>query len=518
MHRFILALSSAFAAVTLLGLGCDGGGGPAIDEPNGAGIDPDDLDGDGVRNGLDEDIDGDSVANTEDDDVDGDGVSNADEASDGDSATNPYGDSPDHSGSQGDIDGDGVPNGLDDDDDGDGVADGVNGDGSCDGGSTIVSDEDADCDGFCLDVEGGLYACNDGAEPGAGVPDSDGDGTADPFDPDDDGDGILDPDDDNDGGLDPVDPTPGECINTQFASGDTLLDPRILLVIDKSGSMEQPDSSGQRKWDAARNALGVVVTSLNDAIEFGLMLYPHGDAQNDVCREGNLVQDVQVTNADDIIATLSATEPGGGTPTAVTLAAARGVLDDLGNPDGGARAIILATDGGPNCNESLDGDTCRCVSPNPGDCQNGGAGNCLDDANAIAAAAQLNASGYPVFVVGIDGTEAFTDVLDAFAEAGGTAQAGATKFYGVDDQAELQGALEDIAVRIGVCRFDLESNFLAQLATVTVNGNAVARDSGRVNGWDQVDPNTIELFGVPCDDAVSGGAGATVVDIQVCPE
>jgi hypothetical protein len=51
---------------------------------------------------------------------------------------------------------------------------------------------------------------------------------------------------------------------------------------------------------------------------------------------------------------------------------------------------------------------------------------------------------------------------------------------------------------------------------VTVNGSEVARDTSRINGWDQVDPNTIELFGVPCNDAVNGGAGATIVVIRVC--
>ena len=523
MLRLVVAKLSVAVPVLFTGLftgslGCDPVK-PDIDEPAAQVVNVDDIDDDGVRNAIDEDIDGDGVPNIQDDDVDGDGVSNTNEANDQDDATNPYGDSPNQEGSQGDVDGDGVPNNLDNDDDGDGVSDGVVGDNECNG--VVVTDENLDCDGFCLDLETGLYACNDGAPEGSGVPDSDGDGIPDPLDGDDDGDGIPDGDDGNGGGLDPVTPVdpedpvvPAECTNTQFTTGDDLLNPRVLLVIDKSGSMDQPDSSGQRKWDAARNALNGVVQSLNESIEFGLMLYPNGDSNSDACREGVLREGVEPTNANDIVNTLNNTEPGGGTPTAVTLGEAKSVLDGL-PADGGGRAIILATDGGPNCNESLNGDTCRCVAANAADCQ-GNAGNCLDDANTISAAAQLNAAGYPVFVVGIDGTEAFTDVLNALASAGGTAQAGATAFYGVDDQAQLESAIEDIAIRIGVCRFDLPANFSAAQVTVTVNANVVARDTTRVNGWDQVDPNTIELFGVPCADAVDGGGGATVVDIQVC--
>lgn len=505
-------LSLAVVVGSLAGGACDGDT-PDVPEPQPKVINPEDIDDDGVANALDEDIDGDGTPNIQDDDIDGDSVPNADDESS-------YGDATVQTGAQGDLDGDGVPNNLDNDDNGDSVPDGVSGRNDCDSDG-VPEPEEADCDGFCLGVESGYFPCNDGGEPGTGIPDSDGDGTPDPSDLDDDGDGIPDLDDDNGGGLTPIPPlvpnppNPGECVNTQFTAGEDVLDPRVLLVLDKSGSMDLEDSSGQRKWDAARAAISGVVLRLNDAIEFGLMLYPDGNAQNDQCQEGALRQNVEANNATAIVATLALTSPGGGTPTAVTLAEAKIALDSL-PAAGGGRAIILATDGGPNCNESLNGDTCRCVSSNPGDCVDNGA-NCLDDANSISAAAALNAAGYPVFVVGINGTEAFTDVLNSLASAGGTAQSGATSFYGVDDQAQLESALEDIAVRIGVCRFDLPVNFSASQTTVTVNGGTVTRDTGRINGWDQVDPNTIELFGVPCNDAVNGGSGATVVDVEVCP-
>lgn len=481
---------------------------PKIDKPV---VDQNDIDRDGVRNGLDEDIDGDGTPNVQDEDVDGDDVPNADDDT-------PFGESTDPTGPQADADNDGVPNGIDSDDDGDGVADGVRGVGSCDGGQTTAADESSDCDGFCLSAEGGLLACDDGAAPGSGQPDSDGDGIPDAVDTDDDGDGVPDAGDDNPNGTDPVEPEPdpnAECTTTTFATGEDILDPRILLVVDKSGSMDDPaEGYPGSKWDAAVDALNSVLGGLDNSTELGLMLYPNGDADNDVCEQGNVRVNVGPNRAGAIAQALGASGPGGGTPTAATLVEARAALASL-PAEGGPRVVVLATDGGPNCNGSLDGDTCRCVAPQQQCAQF--AENCLDDANTIAAATQLNAAGFPVFVVGIPGAENFTDVLNALANAGGTAQAGATAFYGTSSSDDLATALEDIAVRVGACRFDLPNNVSANDVTVTVGGATISRDTNRVNGWDLVDPNTIELFGVPCEEAVSGGGGAATVEVQVCP-
>jgi von Willebrand factor type A domain len=526
-RSFLIALLS-LSTLPLSMMACTdpegGGGGGADPLPLAEDLDQDgirneedaDVDGDGVDNGLDEDIDGDGTANNQDDDVDGDGVVNGED----DTGFGHQGDAEDPDfgeGAQGDVDGDGIPNNQDTDDDGDGIPDGVVGEGSCDGGQTTVSDENADCDGYCFQVEGGLTPCDDGAPPGSGNPDSDGDGVPDNIDDDDDGDGIPDDEDPNGNGDDPVDPGEGEgegeggCDILTFTADETL-PPRILLVVDKSGSMGD-DATGYpgSKWNAARDVLSNVVTGLDNEAELGLMLYPDGDAQTNVCREGALEEAVQPNNADDIISTLDNTSPGGGTPTAPTLIRARDALAQLG-VQGGSRVVVLATDGGPNCNESMDGDTCQCVTGNQNDCQQF-PGNCLDNENASAAAQIVNDAGYPVFVVGIPGSENFAFVLNALADAGGTAQAGATRYYDATDAAALESALQEIAIRVGACRFDLPNNTSPDAITVTVGGTAIARDPNRDNGWDLVDANTVELFGVACTDAATTGAQ---VALEVC--
>ncbi len=411
-----------------------------------------------------------------------------------------------------DSDGDGQPDAYDTD--GDGELDDWNGDGVPDVIPPGVNDgdlgsENSDGDGYCFDPEGGWLECDDGAPPGTGVPGTPqlgdpnlgGPATGDPGDT---GDGAVDDDDDDD---DDGNGNGGEVCDEQLFQASAAVPPRILLVVDKSGSMEEPAVGyAGSKWDGAVSALSSVVTSLSSDIDFGLMLYPDGNASFNVCREGAIDVGVSSSSAADIVEELEDASPGGGTPTAATLEEAKDRLDDL--PDaGGARVVVLATDGGPNCNGSLNPNACRCV--HDGQCTD--SRNCLDEDNAVSAASALNAAGYSVFVIGIPGSENFSDVLDDLAEAGGTALPGANKFYQANDSAQLASSLENIASRVATCRFDLSAP-VSDVADVTVSvGSAgVPHDPGRTNGWDLVDGDTIELFGAACDALLGTPANVQV--------
>ena len=522
-------LSPAAAGAEGEGEGEGGGGVPGCNN---------DIDGDGIPNERDLDIDGDGIPNGVDHDMDGDGIPNeADSDIDGDCIPNdeddtPFGHSePGDTGPWIDSDGDGIPNIFDNDDDGDGIPDGVIGPGSCDGGITVIDDENADCDGYCIDLEAGFVPCDDGGVPGTGFPDSDGDGVPDIISPDDDGDGIPDGEDENPRGNDPCvglegpppaicldDPGEGEgegepnCSTQTFDPVDPI-PPRILLVVDRSGSMNE-DANGFNgsKWDAAVGALVGdgggnigVVGQLEQGVEFGLYMYPAGAGTAQQCLPGNVNDSVSLSNSADFRSQLFSTQPGGGTPSAPALLTARNELTRLG-ANGGQRAVILVTDGGPNCNESLNGNTCRCVA-DPSQCQSFSA-NCLDDVNTIAAATQMNQSGFPVFVLGIDGALAFGDVLTRTAQAGGTGN-----FFGIGSSQALAQTIEDIAVQISSCRFEVTGNPNPDDVTVAIDGAPVGRDTGRSNGWDLTGVGTIELFGAACDAA----QGATQdVAVQTC--
>ena len=236
------------------------------------------------------------------------------------------------------------------------------------------------------------------------------------------------------------------------------------------------------------------------------MLYPNGDANNDVCEPGALRANVGAATS-TIINTLGATEPGGGTPTATTLVDARDVLDNL-SADGGVRAVVLATDGGPNCNGSLNETTCTCVTLDQADCADLPE-NCLDDINAVGAAAQVAAAGYPLFVIGIPGSENFTNVLDSMAQAGGTGQV-----FNATTANDLAQRIDAITQVLAGCRFTLATPPPASATvSVTVDGVGVSPDA--TNGFTIIG-DALELHGNSCTSLQAGAQAGATVALEVC--
>lgn len=229
-----------------------------------------DTDADGQHDFRDTDSDNDGAADRDEAgpnpcdplDSDGDG---ADDYREFGSGSGPNSDSP----SSDDVDNDGIPNGIDMDDDNDGLMDDVEGSQDIDSDSVQNShDLDSDNDGVfdsqeaavLLEIIGSLDKNNDGqvnevavgangyadaleTSPDSGVPifivaDTDGDGVPDFADLDSDNDSIVDtresnyPDPDNDGRLDTVVNALGLAIgagNSQIDSdGDSIVDRRDL--------------------------------------------------------------------------------------------------------------------------------------------------------------------------------------------------------------------------------------------------------------------------------------------------
>ena len=276
-----------------------------------------------------------------------------------------------------------------------------------------------------------------------------------------------------------------------------------MLVVDRSGSMDQPGSDGVRKWDALRASLESVTASLTASVEFGLMMFP-SNPNADSCSGGGQIFGLAKNNASQIAGRLDSTTPNGGTPTAVTLNTARDILAAI-VPDGRPLAVLLATDGAPNCNGNLHRNSCTCTTGNPNPpC--GQDSNCLDDTNAINGVAAIEALGVNTFVLGLPGTENFAPVLTNMAIAGRSGH-----FYAASDQAGLQQAVEAIAQQVLTCRVNVGAGLDgANSVTVRVGRQTIARDGGRQNGWDQTSPTSIELFGSACDLAASSAENVVV--------
>ncbi|MBI5548498.1 MAG: VWA domain-containing protein [Deltaproteobacteria bacterium] len=241
--------------------------------------------------------------------------------------------------------------------------------------------------------------------------------------------------------------------------------PVLFVVQDKSGTMADPPDAScpscPSKWTTAKAAVKNLSQQYANRFRFGVQMYPR-DTTTFNCSTGTTVTPFPASS-DDVAAAYSAASPGGGTPTAVSLDAAKTYLQarHLTEP---AYALLL-TDGLPNCNLSLNQATCTpsqpaCAGSNGLGSPNCGAKGCLDDQGATSAAARLLAAGYKVYVVGFDATLSANvnrAVLDGMAAAGGTGQA-----YTADDSASLNAALAAIAFDATTCCKDVCQNGAAQ--------------------------------------------------------
>jgi hypothetical protein len=313
------------------------------------------------------------------------------------------------------------------------------------------------------------------------------------------------------------------------------LEVNVLLVVDKSASMNEPAESP--KWPQLQEALQATLEATEERISFGLDLYPYsgksGAALSGECQmpdSGAIVVPVQAgTKARPLIlAALQDNDPSGGTPTAAALARAYDYYTTgAGKSLKGAKYVLLATDGGPNCSAdpeitceaeacttNIDGLDCggNCCDPKK---DPDGPAKCLDDAASIQAVADLADKGIKTFVIGIPGTEAYAATLDALAEESGVENPDAPpSYFAVSAQDGVEG-LTSVLTKITTglitsCKLQLEEDPPnINDVFVVVDGELIERDDA--DGWAQSDPvtspPTIVLQGATCEKLETEGAG-----------
>jgi hypothetical protein len=332
----------------------------------------------------------------------------------------------------------------------------------------------------------------------------------------------------------------------------THLPTNLLLVIDRSKSMDSPPDAAlsdagtlDSKWNLMRSQLVASLDSVQDRLAFGVQLYPYSDLVSDVTQllcHMPPTPTVQVpvaagTSSIGLVrALLDATVPAGSTPTAMALDQAREYYTiGLGASLPGDKYVLLATDGGPNCNPDLacgvedcitnrEGFGASCTSFAGGNCCVGSPGQCLDEERTVSAIQQLADAGIHTFVVGIPGSELYSDTLNRFADAGQEAltPTGDPRYFKVEAAGNMQN-LSTLLTRITTqlittCRFELQSVPPdPQMLNVYIDGNVIPQQGD--DGWklDQtVIPFTVELKGATCEKMQT--EGAEHVSIQYgCP-
>jgi hypothetical protein len=293
----------------------------------------------------------------------------------------------------------------------------------------------------------------------------------------------------------------------------TPITPNLYFVLDHSRSMSEGG-----KWTSVGSSLQALILRIGAKASFGAAIFPNPTSPG--CDVGVEVMSVR-SGGPDTAATLAqamSAPPNGGTPTAASLRALRPALEGLV----GQTFVILATDGGPNCNGALTCGLDRCtanidnisstclpgVLPNCCVGQSGNPLDCLDDAATLAAVGELEAAGIPTFVIGVPGSEAYSAVLDAAAQAGGTARSGSPAYYAVTttDAAALTAALSQVIDQVATaCFLKLTQDVTPGELVVKVGDQRAPEDPQNGFSVDGVgDKQVFSLHGAACNLAVAG--------------
>jgi hypothetical protein len=309
-----------------------------------------------------------------------------------------------------------------------------------------------------------------------------------------------------------------------------VLDPPTLyFVLDTSGSMSQDN-----KWRSVQLVVGNLVTQLGPRARFGAATFPDQHVAGTGCAPG--IEVFPPTAGDPLAGTPGSTEENlltilgeipasGGTPTAATLEDLTSHLMSLA----GRTYVILATDGGPNCDADLDCDASECqlniegddgcTTSGPNCCtpETGTSLSCLDAQPTIDAVTALANAGIPVYIVGAPGSEPYANLLDELAMAGGTARSTSPQYYAVTTAttSAFSQAMSAIAAQITAsCTLQLNTEPPEpDLVNVFLN-EQVLPQSGP-DGW-TLSGTTVTILGSSCDAITSG----QVLDVRVvagCP-
>ena len=132
---------------------------------------------------------------------------------------------------------------------------------------------------------------------------------------------------------------------TATAAGGNCKRPRVMIVLDKSSSMNATLPGGQSKWGAAKSAISTILTTYQAGIDFGLITYPNPK----YCGAGKVLVGIGPKNASSIMSQLASPPPASGawTPMAQSMDAA-GKVQNLQDKTYNNN-ILLITDGWQWC-------------------------------------------------------------------------------------------------------------------------------------------------------------------------
>lgn len=317
----------------------------------------------------------------------------------------------------------------------------------------------------------------------------------------------------------------------------------VTFVIDRSGSMDFPLEATQAdagrsasRWSMLRDSLRTtLVGDVESRLSMGALFFPRvpvvdSPTQEESCTVNPLGRPLNIiapryNNASAILRIFEDTRPRGGTPTFEAVRQAGEPLLELARTDpdrSKARYLIVATDGGPNCNPTIPPEQCVCALEDPTGrdiCVESPAlarWFCLDRANVVSKVEQFASQGLYTYVIGLDSPNErpMIETLNAMAVAGRRANpVGEFRYYSVRRSDQLFATIRDIATTITTCAFVTPSRpDDPENIRVDVGGLVLPRDRAHINGWDWSDEGygEITLYGRACERAAEAPVSALV--------
>ncbi len=270
----------------------------------------------------------------------------------------------------------------------------------------------------------------------------------------------------------------------------TRMAPKVVLLLDGSGSMEEPYSDNESKWSAMRQAIvdpnDGVVSTMQALIEFGLVIYS-GPRDSDDCPIPGEVVGPALNNYTPIAEAFPQDQPGGSTPTGLALQLVCEALPGVA-VDQRPQYVILATDGEPNsCDRS------------------GGRDEPPDYQSVVDAANFCCDKGVTLYVVSLAsgrGSQDFQDHLQEVANIGACDGSAGAPVYSPQDPAQLSTDLGQLVGGAVTCDVLLDGSVVqgreCEGSVVTLNGRTLGCNDP--DGWILVSENVIRLQGQACQE------------------
>ncbi len=288
-----------------------------------------------------------------------------------------------------------------------------------------------------------------------------------------------------DAGPAPDQPTNCGGVEVEPTIATTVVPGNLLVIFDESLSMNEPwGTAGQSKWAVASQAVAQAIGPLQDQINAATIFFPQPGLCGVTAIDSGSQIDFQpgAQFLDDWNTYMGTHGPSGLTPTGAAMQMADAALASATLT--GTTAVVLITDGDPNCG--------------------------TNDADVNRLAASWLAKGIQTHVFGLPGIGTAQSRLNALAVSGGTGS-----YITPDDPSALQSAIakivgESVTTSFDSCQISLPQappspDDVTLVATQAGVKQAVARDLGAGGGWTIDSAGTqIVLQGLFCDLARQG--------------